>query len=158
MAQITTSGNIYVEIPFVRGISIAARAFIPLTIETPIPGTIILTNITLPKRVTMTQVPTVAGCMAPESNYEPIQLKYNGVISSDTPEEFRALVDEMLDWLAGEVTLEIWPGRYCNARVQEHTLDPHWPGVNDTFVTFKFDAIIPDGFFYDTLGNIYRTP
>jgi len=158
MAQITATGSRYGKIPFVRGLSVATAGTITVSVLPVMPATIILTDLTLPKTVTISQVPTVPGGVAPESTYEPLILAYDGVILSDTPEDFREDVEAMLNWLAGEVTLEIFPGRYCNARVSQHTLDPRWPGTNDVFVAFSFQAIVPDGLFYDSFGNTYRTP
>lgn len=158
MAQKTAVGNRYGRIPFVRGLPIAPMGHISVSVISVLPGTIMPTNVTLPKRVTISQVPGAAGGIAPESNYEAIEVSYRGTILADTPEEFRAMVDEMLNWLAGEITLEVLPGRFCDAHVSQHTLDPKWPGTNDVFVEFSFQASVPSGYFYDSLGNTYRTP
>jgi hypothetical protein len=117
-------------------------------------------SITLPKLIEMTEVPGVTGAIATESVYEPIQVSFEGKLVADTGEEFRELVlytYEKLEDPEGFV-LEVWPGRSCRCYVNQHTLDPQWPGVNDRMVEFRFSVVIPDGVFFDVSGNTFRTP
>lgn len=136
------------------------RLAFTLTVErppNPLPLTVFPTSINAPKVFEPTEVPGKPGCIAPESTYGPIIVEFGGKIDADTPEEFRETVDAVLLWFEGQIQMEIFPDRFMDGYVQQHTLDPRWYGVNDMLAEFSFTAIVPSGSFYGLDGTIYRS-
>ncbi len=149
--------------PFRARVGIGSRQdylSLTITVISPLPGTVILTSLTLPKTFDMTEVPGIRGAVGSETVFAPFTMDFDGMLYADTPEELATVIETAMAFLDSEdgMYLEVFPGRHCVGRVQQHTLDPKWVGANDTTVSFSFTVVVPDAVFLDDDGNTYRTP
>lgn len=124
----------------------------------PLPLTVYPTVVNLPKAFEMVEVPRCRGAAAVESVHATPTIDYTGKLVAVDGGALRTQIQDILVWLEGQIVLELLPGRLFYGRVKEHTLDPQWVGVNDTFVSFSFTVSIPDTLFTDYEGFQYHTP